>query len=256
MVDGSGNVRITDFGLATIARDPTSLVSSSENQGHTLRWTAPEVLGSSQGVTKQSDVFSFGMVMIEVGSNRSITPLTANSPTNEGFYRRSSLSTGDGIGGRDAHPRWRSTRATHSSQIHGSSMGTNQEVLEASGGRPPEDGGRTGGIVSFWYCVSTMKFTHMNPRSNTIQGIGTSKKPSRELPGITGFEPAAGDLIEIGPEGGNGQDSGKLNAGRETTSGVSPSVLPVSSSLHGQKKTHGLWCRIRTRVFPRVPMSV
>ena len=89
MVDGSGNIRITDFGLATIARDPTSLVSTSENQGHTLRWTAPEVLGSGQGVTKKSDVFSFGMVMIEVSSNQSSTPLTANSPIDEGFYRRS-----------------------------------------------------------------------------------------------------------------------------------------------------------------------
>ena len=163
MVDSSGNVRITDFGLATIARDPTSVVSTSENQGHTLRWTAPEVLRSGQGVTKESDVFSFGMVMIEVGSNRPITPLTANSPIDEGFYWRSSLSTGDGIRGRDAHSGWRSTRATHSSQIHGPSVGTNQEVLEASGTRPPEDGGCTGGIVSFWCCAPAMNFHPHEP---------------------------------------------------------------------------------------------
>lgn len=68
MVDGSGDVRITDFGLATIARDPTSFVSTSENQGQTLRWTAPEALASGLA-TKESDVFSFGMVMIEVSGN-------------------------------------------------------------------------------------------------------------------------------------------------------------------------------------------
>ena len=69
-------------------------------------------------------------------------------------------------------------------------------------------------------------------------------------------EPAAGNPIENGPEGGNDQDSGKPDAGRETTSGVSPSALPVSSSLRGQTKAHGLWCKIKTRVFLRVPVSV
>ena len=66
MVDESGNARITDFGLATIARDSNS-VSVSDDHGHTFRWTAPEVLGSGQAASKESDVFSFGMVMIEVG---------------------------------------------------------------------------------------------------------------------------------------------------------------------------------------------
>jgi serine/threonine protein kinase len=73
MVDSSGNPRIMDFGLSTIIRDPNSYVSASENRDHTPRWTAPEILGSDQAATEESDVFSFGMVMIEVGGDRSIT---------------------------------------------------------------------------------------------------------------------------------------------------------------------------------------
>lgn len=71
MVDESGNARITDFGLATIARDSNSLTNNSNDQGNTIRWSAPEVLGSDKAVIKESDVFSFGMVIIEVGGDRS-----------------------------------------------------------------------------------------------------------------------------------------------------------------------------------------
>lgn len=71
MVDESGNARITDFGLTKIARASDSLVTTTQGQGQSLRWTAPELLVSGQGVSKESDVFSFGMVMIEVGGDRS-----------------------------------------------------------------------------------------------------------------------------------------------------------------------------------------
>lgn len=70
MVDSFGNARITDFGLTTIVRDPNSFVNTSEDQDQTLRWTAPEFLGSGQA-TKESDVYSFAMVVIEVGGHRS-----------------------------------------------------------------------------------------------------------------------------------------------------------------------------------------
>ena len=70
MVDESGNARITDFGLATIVRGSNSVPSTSAGLGQSLRWTAPEVLNSDKVATKESDVYSFAMVIIEVGRNR------------------------------------------------------------------------------------------------------------------------------------------------------------------------------------------
>ena len=75
MVDGSGNARITDFGLATIIRNPHSLRSTLDGDGHTPRWCAPEILKGEQPVSKESDVFSFGMVVIEVRDDQHVTRL-------------------------------------------------------------------------------------------------------------------------------------------------------------------------------------
>ena len=69
MVDGSGNPRITDFGLATIARSPYSPGSTSDEDGYTARWCAPELLAGGQSACKESDIFSFGMIIIEVCSD-------------------------------------------------------------------------------------------------------------------------------------------------------------------------------------------
>ena len=69
MVDGSGNPRITDFGLAPISRSPYSPWSTSDKGECAARWCAPELLAGGQPASKESDIFSFGMVMIEVGSD-------------------------------------------------------------------------------------------------------------------------------------------------------------------------------------------
>jgi len=69
MVDESGKARITDFGLAAIARNPHSQRSTLDEDGHSARWCAPEVL-KSEPASKESDVFSFGMVIVEVGGDR------------------------------------------------------------------------------------------------------------------------------------------------------------------------------------------
>jgi len=67
LVDATGNARIVDFGLATVARDSNSLVSTVDEQGITARYTAPEILKSDvTRHTKESDVFSFGMIMVVV----------------------------------------------------------------------------------------------------------------------------------------------------------------------------------------------
>ncbi|KAF9642667.1 kinase-like protein [Thelephora ganbajun] len=66
LVDGDGHARITDFGLATVTQNLDSIRSASDDQGHTARWTAPEILNEKGTYSKEADVFSFAMVMIEV----------------------------------------------------------------------------------------------------------------------------------------------------------------------------------------------
>ena len=80
MIDESGNARITDFGLAKIIRGSNSLQSTSEGQGQTLRWTAPEILESGKIASEESDVYSFAMVTIEVGES-SIFAILIISPS-------------------------------------------------------------------------------------------------------------------------------------------------------------------------------
>jgi len=70
MVDEFGNARITDFGLAAIVRDPHSMRSGLDEDSYTTRWCAPEILMGEQPAGKESDVFSFGMVIIEVGDDQ------------------------------------------------------------------------------------------------------------------------------------------------------------------------------------------
>ena len=66
LVDDTDHARITDFGLATVTKNLDSIWSPSENHGHTARWTAPEILNEQGTYSKEADVFSFAMVMIEV----------------------------------------------------------------------------------------------------------------------------------------------------------------------------------------------
>ena len=63
-MDDVGRARLTDFGLSTVIPDFGS--AGSIKDGHAVRWGAPEVLDKEQPVSKESDVFSFAMVVIEV----------------------------------------------------------------------------------------------------------------------------------------------------------------------------------------------
>ena len=69
LIDTNGNARIVDFGLSTVARDIHSFDSTSEQRGVTPRWASPEILKGDKFHSTESDVFAFGMVMIEVGDN-------------------------------------------------------------------------------------------------------------------------------------------------------------------------------------------
>ena len=65
-MDASDNARITDFGLAIVTQDLDSLRGGSDECGDGARWIAPEILEDRGTYSKEADVFSFAMVMIEV----------------------------------------------------------------------------------------------------------------------------------------------------------------------------------------------
>ena len=64
MVDAHGCARITDFGLA---RNQDIAEQVGATPGGTARWTAPEISEGRGTQSKRADVFSFAMVMVEVG---------------------------------------------------------------------------------------------------------------------------------------------------------------------------------------------
>ena len=66
LVDASGHARITDFGLAAVTQDLDLIRSGLGERGDSGRWIAPEILDGRGTYSKEGDVFSFGMVMIEV----------------------------------------------------------------------------------------------------------------------------------------------------------------------------------------------
>ena len=66
LIDDSRRGRITEFGLARATQ------SVSRQHVHTARWAAPEILNEGPH-SKEADVFSFAMFMIEV---RNAWPVT------------------------------------------------------------------------------------------------------------------------------------------------------------------------------------
>ena len=67
-MDNTGSARLADFGLATVTQNLDSVRSATCQRGYTPRWAAPEVLDEGM-YSKEADVFSFAMVMIEVCHN-------------------------------------------------------------------------------------------------------------------------------------------------------------------------------------------
>jgi len=63
-VDETGRARLTDFGLSVVA--PELGPPEPITDGHAVRWAGPEILDREQPASKQSDLYSFAMVMIEV----------------------------------------------------------------------------------------------------------------------------------------------------------------------------------------------
>ena len=67
LIGPNGRARVTDIGLASITQNLDFIRSSPDDQGYTVRWTAPEILNRQGTCTQEADIFSFAMVMVEVG---------------------------------------------------------------------------------------------------------------------------------------------------------------------------------------------
>ena len=86
LIDNDGRARLTDFGLASIIRRDTSVISLQEpDVAGTGAWAAPEVLWGGAS-TKEGDIFTFAMVAVEVcatrvlrGHSPSLLPLDRHS---------------------------------------------------------------------------------------------------------------------------------------------------------------------------------
>jgi len=66
LVDITGRARITDCGLVVVTRNLDLVRSAPDEHGDSTRWTAPEILANQGTFSKEADVFSFAMVLIEV----------------------------------------------------------------------------------------------------------------------------------------------------------------------------------------------
>lgn len=71
VVDGTPHACIADFGIATVTRNLDSVRPATPHNAHTPIWSAPEVL-RGENHSKESDVYSFAMTMVEVRSEWSV----------------------------------------------------------------------------------------------------------------------------------------------------------------------------------------
>ena len=63
LVDHDGHARLTNFEFTSIVRWVNPATSANE---YTAAWAAPEILEGGDGITREADVFAFGMVVVEV----------------------------------------------------------------------------------------------------------------------------------------------------------------------------------------------
>ena len=66
LVDATGCALITDCGLAAVTQNLDSTRGAPDEYGESARWIAPEIFAGRRTFSKETDIFSFAMVVIEV----------------------------------------------------------------------------------------------------------------------------------------------------------------------------------------------
>jgi len=86
LIDDSFNPKITDFGLAKMCSKNQSIVSMTAARG-TLGYMAPEVFSRNFGnVSYKSDIYSYGMLLLEIVGGRKNTNTTTNEENFQVLY--------------------------------------------------------------------------------------------------------------------------------------------------------------------------
>jgi tRNA A-37 threonylcarbamoyl transferase component Bud32 len=80
LLDKQTHAKITDFGLSKV-KSTSSSASRGASNGGSVRWMAPELFDAYAKTTKLSDVFSFAIVLWELGSRK--IPYEKKAPRNE-----------------------------------------------------------------------------------------------------------------------------------------------------------------------------
>ncbi|KAG8907351.1 hypothetical protein FRB99_004598 [Tulasnella sp. 403] len=70
LIGDDGDAMLSDFGLSKIIDDVPSGLTSSNMAGGTLRWMAPEVLLNGKKPDVLADIYSFGLLALEIMTGR------------------------------------------------------------------------------------------------------------------------------------------------------------------------------------------
>ena len=138
-VDDSGGAHIADFGLAKVTQNLDSMRSASPQNGHSARWTAPEVLKEGT-CSKEGDIFSFAMVMIEVRHGYPPRADGFGSPSfciGAGVHRRGSIQSWFVCHGHASHNSRQAPATPDTSDFHRGVVGVDATLLESSSSLAP-----------------------------------------------------------------------------------------------------------------------
>lgn len=151
MLDTNHRARITNFGLV---RDHSATEETYPTTGGAARWTAPEILGGEGSSSKEADIFSFAMIMVEVGSRKSLAidlQLIA-FPFGGGLHWLHSVRPASIYPGCISHNKGGTPFTARSPRSHGPVVGADGKLLES---RTPLASGCVRSVASFAQAVST-----------------------------------------------------------------------------------------------------
>lgn len=131
LVDDTGHARITDFGLVMIAQDLDLVRALSDGRDHTGRWIAPEIL-SGGSHSKEGDVFSFAMVMIEVRHGGLFSSSLSLPPSRmaTGIHRCYTFQSRPTCSGHTCYNEGNAPPTTNPPTVHEWPMGIDAKLLE------------------------------------------------------------------------------------------------------------------------------